>query len=123
MRNCRNVLVSEKRSGDHYYFKNNNGHQNDKTRKELNKIFQSCGLKLETKCILKSADYLDITFDFKTGSYRSCKKPNNDTRYINAKSNHLPAILKQIPAAISKRISTNSSNKHLEMQHHTIATS
>ena len=26
-------------------FKNNNGHQNDKIRKELTKIFQTCGLK------------------------------------------------------------------------------
>ena len=35
------------------------------------------------------------------------------TQDINAKSNHPPSILKQIPAAISKRISTNSSNKQI----------
>ena len=65
-------------------FKNNNGHQNDKIRKELIKIFQTHGLKLEIKCSLKSVDYLDITFDLNTGSYRPYKKSNNDTRYINA---------------------------------------
>ena len=65
--------------------KNNNGHQNDKTRKELIKIFQIHGLKLQTKCNLKGIDYLDITFDLNTRSYRPYKKPNNDTRYINAK--------------------------------------
>ena len=85
-------------------FKNNNGHQNDKVRKELIKIFQTHGLKLEIKCNLKSVDYLDITFDFNTGPYRPYRKPNNDTRYINAKSNLPPSILKQITAAISKRI-------------------
>ena len=37
---------------------------------------------------------------------------NNDTRYINPKSNHSLSILKQIPAAISKRISIDSSNKN-----------
>ena len=42
-------------------------------------------LKLEIKCNLKSVDYLDITFDRNTGSYRPYRKPNNDTRYINAK--------------------------------------
>ena len=94
-------------------FKNNNGHQNDKIRKELIKIFQTHGLKLEIKCNLKSVDYLDITFDFNTGPYRPYRKPNNDTRYINAKSNLPPSILKQITAAISKRISINSSNKQI----------
>ena len=32
---------------------------------------------------------------------------------MNAKSNHPPSILKEIPAAISKRISANSSNKQI----------
>ena len=95
------------------YFKNNNGHQNDKIRRELIKIFQTNVLKLQIKCDLKSADFLDITFDLNTGSYRPYRKSNNDTRYINAKSNHPPSILKQIPAAISKRISINSSNKQI----------
>ena len=95
------------------YFKNNNGYQNNKIWKELTKIFQTHGLKLEIKCNLKSVDYLDITFDLNTGPYRPYRKPNNDTRYINAKSNHPPSILKQIPAAISKQISINSSNKQI----------
>ena len=34
-------------------FKNNNGHQNNKIRKDLIKIFQTYGLKLEIKCNLK----------------------------------------------------------------------
>ena len=89
----------------------NNGHQNDKIRKELIKIFQTNGLILQIKCNLKNIDYLDITFDLNTGSYRPYRKPNNDTRYANAKSNHPPSIRKQIPAAISKQISTNLSNK------------
>ena len=99
------------------YFKNNDGHQNDKIRKELIKIFQTHGLKLKIKCNLKSVDYLHITFDLNTGSYRPYRKPNNDTRYINTKSNHPPSILKkQIPAAIFKRISINSSNKQIFTQ-------
>ena len=94
-------------------FENNDGHQNDKIRKELIKIFQRNGLKLDIKCNLKVVDYLDITFDLKTGSYKPYRKPNNDTRYINSKSNHPPTILKQISTAISNRISTNSSNEEI----------
>ena len=37
----------------------------------------------------------------------------NDTRYINTKSNHPLSILKEIPAAISNRISINSSKKQI----------
>ena len=74
------------------YFNNNNGHQNDKIRKELIKIFQTHGLKLKIKCNLKSVDYLHITFDLDTGSHRPYRKQNNDTRYINTKSNHPPSI-------------------------------
>ena len=40
-------------------FKNDSGHQNDKIRKKLIKIFQTHGLKLEIKCNLKIVDYLD----------------------------------------------------------------
>ena len=89
-------------------FENNDGHQNDKIRKELIKIFQRNGLKLDIKCNLKVVDYLDITSDLKTGSYKPYRKPN-----INSKSNHTPTILKQIPTAISNRISTNSSNEEI----------
>ena len=45
------------------FFENNNDHQSDEIRKELIKIFQTHGLKLEIKCNLKSVEYLDITFD------------------------------------------------------------
>ena len=54
---------------------------------------------------------MDITFDLNTGSCRPYRKPDNDARYINAKSDHPPSVLKQIPAAISRGICTNLSNK------------
>ena len=46
-------------------------------------------------------------------SYRPYRKPDNGTRFINAKSDHPPSVLKQIPAAISKRICTSLSNKQI----------
>ena len=51
-------------------FRYNNSHQNNKTRKELIKIFPSHGLKEEIKCNLENVDYLEITFDLNTGPYR-----------------------------------------------------
>ena len=58
-------------------------------------------------------DYLDITFDLNTGTYKPYNKINNDPRYINASSNHPPNIIKHISKFVSKRISTNSSNEDI----------
>jgi len=62
---------------------------------------------------LKTVDYLDITFDLNSATFKPYNKPNNDPRYINAKSNHPPTVVKQIPNSVSKRISTNSSNHEI----------
>ena len=94
-------------------FKNQTGHQNDKVRKELIRMFQDHHLKLEIKCNLKSVDYLDITFDLTTGTYKPFNKMNNNPRYINANSNHPPSIVRDIPESVSKRITTNSCNENI----------
>ena len=94
-------------------FKNVSARENDKIRKDLIKIFKDNDLKLEIKCNLKSVDYLDVTFDLETGTYKPYSKPNNTIRYIDARSNHPPNIIKQLPKSISKRISSNSSTKEI----------
>lgn len=35
-------------------------------------------------------NFLDVSFDLKTGSYKKFSKPTNEPRYINTDSNHLP---------------------------------
>ena len=56
---------------------------------------------------------MDITFDLNTGSCRPYRKPKNDTGYINTKLNHPTFIQKPIPPAVTKQISTDSSNKQI----------
>ena len=63
------------------------------------------------KCGLKSVDYLEITFDLESETYKPFKKPNSNPRYVHIESNHPQNITKQIPKSISKRISSNSSNE------------
>lgn len=46
-----------------------------------------------------------------SGIYETFNKINNKPRYINNHSNHLPAILREIPKYVSKRINTNLSNE------------
>ena len=91
-----------------FVFKNYNGHQNDKVRKEMIDVFKQHHLNLKIKCNLQIVDYLDITFDLTTGLFKPYNKTNNIPRYVNAKSNHPPSILKEIPKFVSKRISSNS---------------
>ena len=94
-------------------FKNYNSHQNDKVRKGMIDLFKQHHLNLEIKCNLKIVDYLDITFDLTTGLFKPYNKTNNIPRYVNAKSNHPPSILKEIPKSVSKRTLLNSCNEQV----------
>ena len=94
-------------------FRNCNGHDNDKVRKDLMKLFKKYQLNLGIKCNLKIVDYLDISFNLNTGIYKPFSKPNKKPLYINASSNHPPPVLKQIPKSVSKRITANSYNEDI----------
>ena len=94
-------------------FRNYNGHQNNKVRKYLMKVFKKYQLNLDIKCNLKIVDYLDISFDLITGIYKPFNKPNNKLLCINASSGHPPSVLKQIPKSASKRMTANSCNKDI----------
>ena len=64
------------------------------------------------RCLhLKIVNYFDVTFNLNNGKYCPYRKPNNQPLYINAKSNHPPNIIKQLPDSISRRISDNSCNE------------
>ena len=66
-----------------------------------------------TECNLKTVNYLDITLDLNTGTYKPCRKPNDEILYICAKSNHPANILKQLPISIENRLSNLSSNSEI----------
>ena len=60
--------------------------------------------KITIQTNMKIVNYLDVTLNLQNGKFY--RQPTNP--YINAKSNHPPPIIKQLPAAISRRISTIS---------------
>ena len=62
---------------------------------------------------LKVVNFLDITLDLNSGVFKPYMKPNNSPQYINQKSNHPPAIIKSIPEAVNKRISSISQNEQI----------
>ena len=48
-----------------------------------------------------------------TGTYKPYGKPNDETLYAHAKSNHPANILKQLPISIETRLSNLSSNSEI----------
>lgn len=87
------------------------GPQADRARKDIIKIFKECGLRVTVDILLTQTDFLDITLDLPSGKYWPYRKPNNEPLYINAKSNHPPAIIKHLPSAINSRIASISCNE------------
>ena len=92
-------------------FQNLSGPESQKIKKKICKIFKKHGLNITVECNLEIADFLDATFDLRTGKYYPYRKANNELLYIHRQSNHTPSITNQIPAMISKRISNISCDK------------
>ena len=61
----------------------------------------------------KIVHFLDVTFDLTDGSYKPYLKPNNRLWYVHRQSNHPPALLKNIPLNINKRLTNISSSKEV----------
>ena len=83
----------------------------NRTRKNIISLFKSEGLNITIDTNLNEADFLDVTFNLETGKFFPYRKPNNKPLYINAKSNHSPTIIKDLPNMVNKRLSDLSCNK------------
>ena len=92
-------------------FKDINGHDADKIRKDFHKTFKDNGLALDIRCNLKIVNFLDVTLDLNNSTYKPYTKPNDETKYIHANSNHPPSIIKQLPVSIENRLSSISCDK------------
>ena len=82
-------------------------------KKEMRKIFKHNSLQITLEVNTKVVDFLDITLDVRTATYKPYKKPNSKIPYIHKQSNHPPSIIKNLPKSINKRLSTNSKNAQI----------
>ena len=92
-------------------FKNTNGQQNEKIKKDFHRLFRKHDLEIVAACNMKVVNYLDVTLDLASGTFRPYRKPDNEVNYVHVQSNHPPAIIKQIPYSIQTRLSNLSSNE------------
>jgi hypothetical protein len=91
--------------------KNNSARLLDKTRKELDKIFEQFDLKITAEVNLNVVNFLYVTFDLNNANHKPYRNPNDDPLFINRHSNHPPSITRQLPTAINKRIALLSSDE------------
>ena len=91
--------------------KGTGGRQADQARKKLHEIFKEHELRVTAKINHHVVNFLDVTLNLSEENYQPYRKPNNDPLYVDARSNHPPNVIKQIPKSISMRLSSLSSNE------------
>ena len=79
-------------------------------------IFKSKGLDIVIQCNMKVVDYLDVTLNLIDGSFKPFRKPDDETNYIHAESDHTPNIIKQLSISVEKIISDLSSSEEIFVQ-------
>ena len=83
--------------------------QTEIMKKKICQIFNKNGLKVTIEANLKSVNFLDITMDLRTGTYKPFMKENDTPQYVHRRSNHPPSVLNNIPAGVNRRLSRISS--------------
>ena len=72
---------------------------------ELKRIYSENGLKITCDINRHEVNFLDVNLNLETGLFRPYMKEGGKPIYVNSKSNHPPAILKNIPHGINRRLS------------------
>ena len=82
----------------------------EKYKKQICETFRKLGLQITIEANKKSVQFLDAEFNLEEGSFKPFLKPGDKPVYVNARSNHPPAILRNIPQSINRRLSALSSD-------------
>ena len=82
-------------------------------RKKVVEVCKNFGLSTTSTANSKREEFLDVFFDLENNSFRPYLKPNNVPQYVHKMSNHPPAVLKNIPEGVNKRLSSISSNEEM----------
>ena len=77
------------------------------------KIFERNGLQVTIEANTKVVNFVDITFELRTRTFKPYMKENDVPIYVSSKSNHPPLVLRNIPLGVNRRLSRISSNKDI----------
>ena len=87
------------------------GPKAERSRKDLIDIFKRKDFNITASTTLVITDFLDVTLNLTESKYYLFRKDNNTILYIDAKSNHPPSIIKELPSMVNKRLSALSCNE------------
>ena len=65
------------------YLRNTSGHEADRKRKNIIKIFKEYRLSITCGLNRKIIHFLDVQFNFNDQAYEPFRKPNNEPTYIS----------------------------------------
>ena len=89
------------------------GPELDRKRKQLCRILKTSDLKIKAITNIKVVNFLDVTFDLNTKTYRPYSKPNTNLVYVHVDSDHPPTVTKSVPKTVETRLSMCSSTKEI----------
>ena len=95
------------------FIPNSNGPLSSSIQKRIIRAFKFWGFKIEISSNIKIVNFLDVTLDLSSNSYKPFIKSNQNPTYINVNSNHPKNIIKQIPKAVNLRIGKLSANEKI----------
>ena len=83
----------------------------ERARKDLIAFFKEKEFDVTASTNLVVTDFLDVTLNLTESKYYPYRKENNNILYIDAKSNHPPSIIKELPSMVNKRLTSLSCNE------------
>ena len=84
--------------------------QIEQIKKKICEVYRKHGLSITVDANKKVVQFLDVEFNLENETFKPFIKPNDVPLYVHNQSDHPPSVLKNIPAAINRRISALSSN-------------
>ena len=85
-------------------FRGISGSLADRIKKDFTRSFDQLGLGITIQTNIRSVNFLNVMFNLRVVKYYPYLEPNNKPLYINRLSNHPPLILRQLTAALSRRL-------------------
>ena len=86
--------------------------QNELVKQKLTRVFAANGLEIPgAEANKKSVDFLDVTLDIPSESYKPYIKPGSVPKYIHRDSDHPPSVIRAIPRGVNDRLSRLSSSE------------
>ena len=88
--------------------------QNQLVLNELHRIYNRNGLKIPgAEANRKVVDFLNVTLDLNSGSFKTFGKEGDTLAYVNKDSNHPPSITRNLPKGINRLLSDTNSSEAL----------